>query len=148
MTLKELIEKFEFYIDQFPSLFSSKQYGAYAEFTRDQEILYPAVFIERPSAEKIDISNNTTQMTCALVFSDRSLEDMSNRIQILSKLRNSALILLKSMQQREDVDMTNVSFLLSEEEGNDRVYYIRAEFDITLQFPQVCLDAETYDHDC
>ncbi len=149
MTLNELINTYIEHIESMPLLYKSWEYGAGFEINRKTDVVYPAVYIERPNIAQIDISSNTRQITCGLKFTDRSFEDLSNRLNILSNLENMALIFIKSYTETyQAVEVRSASIIYDEEAYQDRCYLIRLEFTAVVEYDNVCDDIMNFTTNC
>jgi len=149
MTLNELITTFIEHIESMPLLYKSWEYGPGFEVQRNPEVVYPAAYIERPNIAQIDISSNTRQITCGIKFTDRSIEDLSNRLNILSNLENMALIFIKSYTETyQDVEVRSASIIYDEEAYQDRCYLVRLEFTAVVEYDNVCDDIMSFMTNC
>lgn len=139
MTIKYIYEKIKTLFNT-TVLFRSIETRQAFEFSRNPNIEYPAIFVEMPVSETSDGENIALQY--AIVFSDRSLEDLSNQLEIQSRLHSFAHIFIQMLS--EELEITNISYLLYEENEQDRCYSVRAEFTINWKEDFICDDFEQY----
>ena len=112
---------------------SSTNYGEYYEVVKAPDVLYPHMFLEIISS--ITSTPNLNTFNIAIQFIDRSLEDISTRIDTQDALFQIAETYLQKLSIDTllfDYEFLNYNVLLYQEKYVDRVYVCRVEFDIIM----------------
>lgn len=148
MTFKEVVESFNSTTAALNILFKEFRYGTHLEYSRAIDIVYPSVYFENNIL--ITYLNDYSSYNCALVFSDKSFEDLSNRIDIESRLVQMAKTYIYTYNNlyQDTAEIVDVSFFIAEEQGNDRVYFVRAEFKLNVMNDIICDDITNINLTC
>jgi hypothetical protein len=142
MTIKEIINHIETVYNN-SILFQSFTVGTIFEFSRDSNILYPSLFVEIPTLDE-NINEDTSNISFAIVFSDRSNEDYLNQLEIVSRLHQFSKIFMMLLASETPLEFSNPKFLIYEEDANDRCYSCRTEFNIYNTNSGLCEDFIDY----
>jgi len=140
MTLKQIYQKIETLFNN-TIMFQSIEYRPSYEFSRNPDIIYPAIFVEEPVNGNFS-TKEASALTYAIVFSDRSLEGLENRLEIMSRLLQFTNIFMSMLNDELEFESWNT--LMYEENEQDRCYSIRTEFIINYNIDYICDDFDNY----
>lgn len=152
MTIKSIIEAFENQQVLLNYIFKSFTIGEEWQWSQDQQIMYPNIFAVEPTISFQ--TQDTINYKMVLIFSDRSFEGNENHLEIKSNLNTGTLIYINDFinnyidNNNLQLSMGQPTYLHYQEQGNDRSYKIRAEFNVAIpialcviNFTPICLPA-------
>jgi hypothetical protein len=151
MTIKQIINEFEKQQQLFYTLFKSFNSGEEYRWAEKQDIVYPNIYSCYPS-----ISNQTNDSVVykfVIIFTDRSFEGGETDLAMRSRLDTAVLIYINDFisnyieANNLPFTMTNPSYLHYQEQGNDRSYKIRAEFNVIMPIT-VCSNIKLFQPSC
>lgn len=135
MTIKSIIEAFQNEQLILNYIFKSFTIGEEWQWSQDQQIMYPNIFAVEPTYSFQ--TTNTINYKMVLIFSDRSFEGNENHLEIKSNLNTGVLIYMNDFNNYIETNnlqltLSDPSYLHYQEQGKDRSYKIRAEFNIAV----------------